>query len=63
MLRKLIFGYRVILEATRIYEKLNLHQKERGGKVRVTDKYYYVDKNGQRSPIQNDCVRGMGIGQ
>jgi len=29
---------------------------------RVTDKYYYVDKNGQRSPIQNDCVRGMGTG-
>lgn len=29
---------------------------------RVTDKYYYVDKNGQRTEINEECIRGMGTG-
>ncbi|WP_050183524.1 DUF6843 domain-containing protein [Domibacillus robiginosus] len=29
---------------------------------RVTDKYYYVDKNGQRTSIDKECIRGMGTG-
>ncbi|MED1953465.1 DUF6843 domain-containing protein [Brevibacillus centrosporus] len=29
---------------------------------RITDKYYYIDKQGQRKPIQNDCVRALGTG-
>ncbi|WP_374701602.1 DUF6843 domain-containing protein [Brevibacillus centrosporus] len=29
---------------------------------RITDKYYYIDKQGQRKPIQNDCVRVLGTG-
>lgn len=28
----------------------------------VTDKYYYVDENGERTRINEDCVRGMGAG-
>ncbi|MFD2446629.1 DUF6843 domain-containing protein [Bacillus sp. CGMCC 1.16607] len=28
----------------------------------VTDKYYYVDKNGNRTKISEECIRGMGTG-
>lgn len=29
---------------------------------RITDKYYYIDKQGQRKPIQDGCVRALGTG-
>ncbi|WP_203363267.1 hypothetical protein [Bacillus sp. REN10] len=28
----------------------------------VTDQYYYVDKNGKRTKINEECIRGLGTG-
>ncbi len=29
----------------------------------VTDRYYYIDKSGKRTKIDESCVRGMGTGE
>ncbi|PAQ13663.1 hypothetical protein CD798_14780 [Bacillaceae bacterium SAOS 7] len=28
----------------------------------VTDKYYYIDPNGKRTKIDEECIRGLGTG-
>jgi hypothetical protein len=52
-------GYRVHPINTEGYHVTSTEELSTG---LVTDQYFFVDDNGKRTPINENCIRGFGIG-